>query len=147
MSYQPVSVRMVTPSPGSFCDPGCSLSWPIKPLVGTLDYWLDASLECAADNDSVEMFSYSQIYGDDNIQVLSQIVVGNFCGLLLSAGTSAGIYAFRIQALTASNRRIPWNVALFVGDDVAWSTETNRVTINGSVLTYAGRTLPVANGP
>jgi hypothetical protein len=147
MSYQPVAARTVTPSPGSFCDPGCALSWPVKPLVGILDYWLDASLECAADNDTVTMFSYSPIYGDGLLNVASQITVGNACGLLLSGGTARGIYAFRIQAVTATNRRPIWDVAIDVSDSLAWPVSANRVTINGSVLTYAGRTLPVANGP
>jgi hypothetical protein len=143
----PVAYRTVTPEAGVWCDPASSFVWPIKPLVGTLDYWLDASLECAADSDSVVMFSYSQVYGDAEIEVISQITVGNVCGLLLSGGTAAGIYAFRIQAVMQSNRRIPWDVALVVSDSVAWPTATNRVTLNGAVLIYAGRTLPVVNGP
>jgi hypothetical protein len=46
-----------------------------------------------------------------------------------------------------SNRRIPWDISLFVSDSVEWPTATNRVTLNGAVLIYAGRTLPVVNGP
>jgi hypothetical protein len=56
-NYAPVAYRTVTPQAGAWCDSVSTLAWPIKPLVGTLDYWLDASLECAADSDSVVTFA------------------------------------------------------------------------------------------
>ena len=151
MTLQPTPSRTVTPMPGSYQSGGCDvngdpLAWVAKLPSATDDFWLDASLEVADSGASVFMFSFDVYYGDGALVVKRQIVDGNVCGLLLSAGTPGIFYAVRILATLTDDRVLSWNVALPMFNEAAGTVYNNIVGTNGAALSYAGRLLPGSTG-
>jgi hypothetical protein len=133
------ALRTVTPDPSN---PGALLAWFGKTPTTILDFWFDASL-AVAQTANVMQFSYEIDYGDGALNVVQQIENGNVCGLLLSGGTIGVTYSIRIVAILVDERLLSWEVSFPVLNEQALAAVMNTVTLNGSVLVYAGRSLPV----